>query len=213
MDKILELEKYYWRCTGEFFPIAIYGDIPEEDDVIRAFHVVNVNNVSANEINVKSAPTENTLTDDEPELFKGEEGEEESKCERSIGFVKHITKITKRLIFESDPVPVTFHGRVNHITLKKYDVFINPRLSEVLCTTTFEALAMGKFVIIHIHPSNEFFIQFKNCLGFRHKTITRHHPPVYNVAYSCTTHSRASNVHMGRQMLTRVLDRLMLMLS
>lgn len=66
------------------------------------------------------------------------------------------------------PIPAKFPGVVDHSQLKTvpHKIFLNPSTSEVLCTTTAEALAMGKFAIIPRHPSNDFFLQFSNCLAY-----------------------------------------------
>ena len=63
-----------------------------------------------------------------------------------------------------------FHGALDHAKLAmSHKIFINPSTSEVLCTTVSEALAMGKFVILPSHPSNDFFVQFPNCLPYSSK--------------------------------------------
>lgn len=71
---------------------------------------------------------------------------------------------------ESMSLDMPFHGPIDHVELGwTHKVFINPSTSEVLCTTVAEALAMGKFVVLPSHPSNDFFCQFPNCLPYTNK--------------------------------------------
>lgn len=63
-----------------------------------------------------------------------------------------------------------FHGPLDHAELGfSHKIFLNPSTSEVLCTTSAEALAMGKFLILPRVISNDFFIQFPNCLSYASK--------------------------------------------
>jgi digalactosyldiacylglycerol synthase len=72
---------------------------------------------------------------------------------------------------KSKNVNLIFHSEVEDpaISLNKYAIFINPSVSEVLCTTTAEAIAMRKIVIIPKHISNEAFYKFSNVLVYDNK--------------------------------------------
>jgi len=61
---------------------------------------------------------------------------------------------------------VRMHPGIDHcdVRLLAYRVFINPSESEVLCTATAEALAMGKKVLLPRHACNRFFEGFRNAI-------------------------------------------------
>jgi hypothetical protein len=105
--------------------------------------------------------------DKEAAVKQGEkslEGEEDKQQQPHFVFDPPVSRYEWR----RHPIPAKFPGVIDHAQLKNiaHKIFLNPSTSEVLCTTTAEALAMNKFVIIPKHPSNEFFVQFTNCLSY-----------------------------------------------
>ena len=98
--------------------------------------------------------------DDIKRAFAGSQANEVDKKQT-------VTLPKSRHEFRKSKIPAQFLGRQDHLqACRHYKIFANPSLSEVLCTATAEAVAMGKFVIIPAHPSNKFFEQFPNCLMY-----------------------------------------------
>ncbi|XP_077241581.1 digalactosyldiacylglycerol synthase 2, chloroplastic-like [Tasmannia lanceolata] len=95
---------------------------------------------------------QNQLTGLQVDLYgSGEDSNEVQEAARKL-------KLTVKVYPGRDHADPLFH---------EYKVFINPSLSDVVCTTTAEALAMGKIVVCANHPSNEFFKQFPNCWTYQ----------------------------------------------
>lgn len=126
---MLELQEFYRQYVGEYFPIDIYGNGPEEVDIKRAFL------------------GRGDETDREPDSLRDiAKRSIQELAQLQLAKLKETVPLRTFAEFRKDPVPASFPGRVDHAALKEeYTVFINPSLSEVLCTTTFEALA-SKFL-------------------------------------------------------------------
>jgi digalactosyldiacylglycerol synthase len=187
LDTLLELQDYYKECTGQYFPIDIYGSGPDQQEIMRAYlgRPKRGKNGVGKDSEGRSDRDNSPMKVVEISARADNQGvlSLESLNVNALGKLEKIKRTiretTESLEFDlpktlyelrRQPIPATFPGRVDHATLTKdYTIFVNPSVSEVLCTTTAEALAMGKFVIIPVHPSNTFFLRFPNCLPYRNK--------------------------------------------
>ena len=163
-DQLLELETSYRERSGDYFEIDIFGSGPDELEIKRAF----------------SGGDAGGGADDDGSsgilhsLNKKWSGSELNKKWSTSDLHRKLSSTDlhrKWSASRRQRLPANFKGRVDHSALAgdEYSIFVNPSLTEVLCTTTAEAIAMGKWAIVPSHPSNAFFVQFPNCLPYRNR--------------------------------------------
>jgi len=78
----------------------------------------------------------------------------ERKEDRPLSDPLRYVPALSRFKWRSTPIPARFMGVKDHIILRdipEQSIFLNMSTTEVLCTTTAEALLMGKFVVIPDH--------------------------------------------------------------
>lgn len=140
-EHMLELEEFYRECTGKYFAIDVYGGGPEEDEIVRAFH--------GRRQRKKNIVTEGTESDAED--VQSHSREFITKKLTSLKISSQEFELPKTLYeWRKKPIPAKFLGPVDHALLgDRYKVFVNPSVSEVLCTTTYEGKHLRVNRIFH----------------------------------------------------------------
>eukprot|EP00978_Attheya_sp_CCMP212_P028935 scaffold101133_cov51-Attheya_sp.AAC.5 len=148
---------------GETNPLSVLGEFSGKsvETGIATSHAVY--NLADSAIKASLAMTFQPEESD----AKDNEKDSEKKGKTAPSYIFDPPK--SRFEWRRHPIPARFLGVKDHAFLKgikQHKIFLNVSVTEVLCTTTAEALAMNKFAIIPKHASNTFFLQFPNCLAY-----------------------------------------------
>lgn len=181
LDLLLELQEYYKKCIGSYFEVDIYGSGPDSDAIQRAFAKSDYTMSTATWSLSTAIPSLAILVPTSSMLqsliavgssmnILAKQHWSNLKNSLPVKIPKMAFMPQLLLPNQKPPIPAHFLGRVDHAQLPhNYTIFVNPSVSEVLCTATAEALSSGRFAIIPLIPSNRWFLQFPNCLPYRNK--------------------------------------------
>lgn len=123
LDKLLQLQYFYKKVTGDFFKIDIYGSGPDEVEIKRAF-------CGSQDDMVKASESEDSYVHENIFL-------REKILRRIDSLMSDLPSL--RHDWRRTSLPCEFHGRIDHAELKgRHKIFLNPSITEVLCTTTAE---------------------------------------------------------------------------
>ena len=196
LDKMMELEACYRKATGSYFGVDIYGSGPQEAEIQKSFlgQDFGFSNGGGGVCRASA---------------------DEKKEDQELSNTGHNDNVAQRYWRRfRQPIPARFLGRQDHAQVGRsgqYQIFLNPSITEVLCTTTAEAVAMGFWVIVPKHASNEFFMPFTNCLQYSNRRefveilryCQRHDPPGW-----CSGQDRSSENNFGSLSWEAATDRL-----
>lgn len=172
LDKLLELEALYRSCTGDYFPLDIAGSGPEQEEIEQAFLSERGGFLGGSQSFGSGSAMDELSKASSSSSGGGPSATNMSSSVATSNATKRglATTYYSTFVRPRPPVPARFLGRKDHALMTKdYKIFVNPSTTEVLCTCTAEATAMGKYVIIPDHPSNTFFKRFPNCLLYKSK--------------------------------------------
>ena len=157
LDKLLQLQDFYKRATGDFFKIHIYGSGPDENEIKRAF----LGTLLTDEATTTMITTTTKVCESDEQVVSEKKQSHGETILRGIdSFMSDLPSL--RHDWKRSPLPAEFRGRVDHAELgNRHEIFVNPSLTEVLCTTTLEVRTYILFTKIHW----SFFLFF--CSDFR----------------------------------------------